>query len=280
MKYLAICPAVPGESDRDRGAHHSVGPRSPAVVPAPLTALAPDSVVRRPRARGRCWPRRSSPFSFAAGRSRCGCRGRSTDVLHLMEGRAEALHSREVTALSTVDSPAVFAVKSLLLPIIPVVTLWICMAAADAPLRGGYFLIAVLTFLGAPDVLGLARIGANDEKRPQGELLLEITARWLTLVALISPSSISRGSRPRSTTGLLVTWFVLTPSVLFVGQWAARQWLTQLAAPPPRAACRDRRRHGARRAPRSRRCAPTPCFAPTSSGYFDDAAPARPQRRV
>jgi hypothetical protein len=65
-----------------------------------------------------------------------------------MNSRVEALHSREVTALSTVDTPAVFAVKSLLLPIIPVITLWICMTAANEPLRGGYFLIAVLTFLG------------------------------------------------------------------------------------------------------------------------------------
>ena len=40
------------------------------------------------------------------------------------------------------------------------------------------------------------------------------------------PSSISPGSRTRSTTRLLITWFVLTPPVLFVGQWAARQWLT------------------------------------------------------
>jgi putative colanic acid biosynthesis UDP-glucose lipid carrier transferase len=143
-----------------------------------------------------------------------------------MEGRIEPLHSREVTALSTVDSPVVFAVKSLLLPIIPVVTLWICMTAADAPLRGGYFLIAVLTFLGAPDVLGLARISASDEQRPQGALLLEIIARWITLVALIAAVVYLAGVAHSLDFGLLILWFVLTPVVLFVGQWAARQWLT------------------------------------------------------
>ena len=145
-----------------------------------------------------------------------------------MNPRAEALHSREVTALSTTDSPSVFAVKSLLLPIIPVITLSICMVAADAPLRGGYFLIAVLTFLGAPDVLGLARIGANDEKHPQGALLLEITARWLTLAALISAVVYLAGLAPTLDYGLLVTWFAVTPAVLFVGQWGARRWLTRL----------------------------------------------------
>jgi putative colanic acid biosynthesis UDP-glucose lipid carrier transferase len=145
-----------------------------------------------------------------------------------MNTRAEALHSREVTALSTVDSPAVFAVKSLLLPIIPVITLCICMLAADTPLRGGYFLIAVLTFLGASDVLGLARIGASDQKQPQGAVLLEITARWLTLVALISAVVYLAGLAPTLDYGLLTIWVALTPSVLFVGQWSARHWLTSL----------------------------------------------------
>src|SRR5688572_19856134 len=146
----------------------------------------------------------------------------------LMNVRSEALHSREVTALSTTDSPAVFAVKSLLLPIIPVITLSICMAATDTPLRGGYFLIAVLTFLGAPDVLGLARIGVNDEKRPQGEVLLEITARWLTLVALIAAVVHLAGLAPTIDYGLLLIWFAVTPAVLFVGQWGARRWLTHI----------------------------------------------------
>ena len=62
--------------------------------------------------------------------------------IDLMEGRVEPLHSREVTALSTVDSPVVFAVKSLLLPInygvlivdkaLPRVT-----AVGERPMTGG-----------------------------------------------------------------------------------------------------------------------------------------------
>ena len=142
-----------------------------------------------------------------------------------MSTRVESLSAREVTALSTTDSPAVFAVKSLLLPILPVLTLWICMSAADAPLRGGYFLIAVLTFLGAPDVLGLARIGPHDEQRPQFGLLLEIVARWLTLVALIAVVLHLAGLASTLDFRLLTRWFLVTPPILFVGQWAARRWL-------------------------------------------------------
>src|ERR1041384_967656 len=134
-----------------------------------------------------------------------------------MNSRVESLNAREVTALSTTDSPAVFAVKSLLLPIIPVLTLWICISAANAPLRGGYFLIAVLTFLGAPDVLGLARLGPQEEKRPQGGVLLEIVARWITLVALVAVMLYLAGLAPTLDSGLLMRWFVITPPVLFVG---------------------------------------------------------------
>ncbi|HTU64388.1 MAG TPA: undecaprenyl-phosphate glucose phosphotransferase [Steroidobacteraceae bacterium] len=135
----------------------------------------------------------------------------------------EALRSREVTALSSTDSPAVFAVKSLLLPILPVAMLSLCLFAADAPLRGGYFLIAVLTFLGAPDVLGLARIGPGQE--PQGPALLEITGRWCILVALIAIVIYLSGVARTLDVGLLAVWFATTPAVLFVGQWGARRWL-------------------------------------------------------
>ncbi len=144
-----------------------------------------------------------------------------------MNSRVESLGAREVTALSTTDSPAVFAVKSLLLPILPVLTLWLCISAADAPLRGGYFLIAVLTFLGASDVLGLARIGPNEGSRPQAGLLLELVARWTTLVALVAVVLYLSGLAQTLDYGLLTRWFLVTPAVLYVGQWAARHWLMQ-----------------------------------------------------
>jgi hypothetical protein len=102
-----------------------------------------------------------------------------------MSGPVEVLGTREVTALSTVDSPMVFMVKSLLLPIIPVATLFVCLWAADEPLRGAYFLIAVLTFLGASDVLGVARVAAREERRPALSVFAMLSVRWLALVALI-----------------------------------------------------------------------------------------------
>ena len=139
----------------------------------------------------------------------------------------EALRTREVTALSTVDGPMVFVVKSLLLPIIPVVALFVCLRLADEPLRGGYFLIAVLTFLGASDVLGIARIGASDERRPPIQLFLEIVARWLVLVALIAVVIYLSGLAGTLDRTMLLVWLTATPLLLHAGETLARHWVTR-----------------------------------------------------
>ena len=142
-----------------------------------------------------------------------------------MNARVEVLRSREATALSAVDSPAVFAVKSLLLPIIPVMSLALCLAVAQAPLPGGFFLIAVLTFLGAPDVLGIARLGASGERQTQLVLALEITGRWLVLAALIASVVYLAGLWNALDKRVFASWVAITPAMLFFGQWSARRWL-------------------------------------------------------
>lgn len=145
-----------------------------------------------------------------------------------MSAPIEALQSREVTALSTVDSPMVFVVKSLLLPIIPVVTLYLLLLAVREPMRGGYFLIAVLTFLGASDVLGIARIGAGDVRRPPARVFMEITGRWIVLVGLIGVVVYLSGLASSLERAPLLAWVVATPVLLHAGEAAARQWLSRL----------------------------------------------------
>ncbi len=140
----------------------------------------------------------------------------------------EALRSREVTALSTVDSPAVFLVKSLLLPIIPVISLFFCLVLAHEPLRGGYYLVAVLTFIGASDVLGIAHIGIEDRRRPAARMLLEISVRWAILAALIAVVVYLSGLAPTLQRAPLVAWLLATPPLLFTGEALARQWLVTL----------------------------------------------------
>jgi putative colanic acid biosynthesis UDP-glucose lipid carrier transferase len=138
----------------------------------------------------------------------------------------EALRSREVTALSSVDSPTVFVAKSLLIPTIPLATLIACLAVSHEPLRGGYILVGVLAFLGAPDVLGIARIGTNEDRQPVGRLLLEITMRWAALAAFIFLVAYLAGLGPTFNRQLMIAWFAITPPSLLGGQWAARRLLT------------------------------------------------------
>jgi putative colanic acid biosynthesis UDP-glucose lipid carrier transferase len=140
----------------------------------------------------------------------------------------EVLRTREVTALSTVDSPMVFLVKSLLLPIIPVGTLFVCLELADEPLRGAYFLIAVLTFLGASDVLGVARIAAREERRPALQVFGELSLRWLALVALIAIVVHLSGLARSVDREPLLAWLLATPLALYAGETAARRWLNRL----------------------------------------------------
>jgi putative colanic acid biosysnthesis UDP-glucose lipid carrier transferase len=139
----------------------------------------------------------------------------------------EVLGTREVTALSTVDSPMVFMVKSLLLPIIPVGTLFVCLWAADEPLRGAYFLIAVLTFLGASDVLGVARVAAREERRPALSVFAELSLRWFALVVLIGIVVYLSGLARSLDREPLVVWLLATPLTLFAGEALARRWLNK-----------------------------------------------------
>jgi putative colanic acid biosysnthesis UDP-glucose lipid carrier transferase len=148
-----------------------------------------------------------------------------------MNTQPQDLRARESTSLTIADSPIVFVVKCLLFPIIPVITLLSCLELAGEPLRGGYFLIAVLTFLGASEFLGIARIGHSDSARRRRYVLIDITARWLVLVAFIGILLHLSGLANAFNYRLLAIWVVVTPLALCIGQFAARYWLTHSPTP-------------------------------------------------
>ncbi len=187
---------------------------------------------------------------------------------------SEALRTREVTALSTVDAPMVFVVKSLLLPIIPVLSLFICLWLAAEPLRGGYFLIAVLTFLGASDVLGIARIGASDEQQAPGRVFMEITGRWVLLVGLITLVVYLSGVAHTLDRTPLVAWLIATPLLLRAGETAARRWITKAMRQQPaqRAVIVGVTELGQRLAQTLRS---EPLLHTEVIGFFEDRAPER-----
>jgi putative colanic acid biosynthesis UDP-glucose lipid carrier transferase len=130
----------------------------------------------------------------------------------------DTLRPREFAALTTVDSPTVFAVKCLLLPSIPILTLFLCLHLAQEPIRGRYFLIAVLTFIGTSELLGTARINVADTRRRHRWILLEITGRWFVLMALVGALLYSSGITRWLSFPPLIAWVVITPFALFVAQ--------------------------------------------------------------
>src|SRR5687768_838688 len=61
---------------------------------------------------------------------------------------------RDRSAEVSASEPAsVFAIKSLLYPVIPAVTLLLCLLAWDEPFYGPYVLVGVFAFLGVADLL-------------------------------------------------------------------------------------------------------------------------------
>ena len=139
----------------------------------------------------------------------------------------QILQSRQPTAVNVADSPLVFAVKCLLFPFVAVLTLLICLKILNQPLHGSYLLIAVLTFLGASEFLGIARVGSDAGGRRRGYVLMDITARWFVLVGFIGVVTYLSGLAPTFNYRLLATWALVTPAALCAGQFGARYLLTR-----------------------------------------------------
>src|SRR5882724_10847077 len=92
--------------------------------------------------------------------------------------------SQDVTSF---DSGAVFMVKALFYPVTAVAFLVLCLWLGRRPFTGAYFLIAVLTFAGAAELLGDSRVD-HDPAAIHQELrwLLDTIARWIAVGACVA----------------------------------------------------------------------------------------------
>ncbi len=131
--------------------------------------------------------------------------------------------SQDVTSF---DSSAVFLIKALFYPVTAVVFFVLCLRLGHRAFSGSYFLIAVLTFAGASELLGESRVDHEaPDFRQELHCLLDITVRWLgigicmALVLYLSGLSVKPSDRA------LVAWFVFTPLVLWGGAIGMRQLL-------------------------------------------------------
>jgi len=127
--------------------------------------------------------------------------------------------------VSASEPLSVFALKSLLYPIIPVLTLVICLWLWREPLYGPYLLVAVLTFLGVADLLDVVPIRIVPASVMALRSLLDILLRWsllmLFLYLLLKLSGLGHYfSRP-----VLIAWATATPFVLWCGELMAHRVL-------------------------------------------------------
>ncbi len=134
------------------------------------------------------------------------------------------------TDVSASDSFASFALKALLYPITPVLTLLACLAVWDETLRGPYFLICVLVFFGIADALDVLPARNLPAGTRALRSLADITLRWIMLLGfvwlVIKLSELGYTlNRP-----LLWTWAAVTPLALWIAEHVAGELLNR----PPR----------------------------------------------
>src|SRR4051794_7116852 len=97
-------------------------------------------------------------------------------MLHSRESFDPAAGSAQVSAS---EPTSLFVLKSLLYPIVPVVSLGATLAIWGEPLGGHYFLIAVLAFFAAAELLDSVPIDTPRQGSLAVAALLDISARWL-----------------------------------------------------------------------------------------------------
>ena len=129
---------------------------------------------------------------------------------------------------TTATEPAwIFALKSLLHPVIVVASLVGCLAVWGETLHGPYFLVAVLAFLASADLLDVVQPHRKPPWHPAIHPELSILLRWVlvfafvtTLLHLSKLDGVYRYS-------VLATWALLTPFALWLGDGVAHELLAR-----------------------------------------------------
>jgi putative colanic acid biosynthesis UDP-glucose lipid carrier transferase len=141
---------------------------------------------------------------------------------HLLTARLGEWRSQ--SGLTATDPSFVFAMKTLLYPVLALVSLLVCMSFWHEPLRGPQFLLAVVVFFLAGEILDVARVRGTRGIEALWSLL-DILLRWMLTVAfiwmLLHLSHMSRIIQ----SGMLRTWALATPLVLWAGQLAFQRAL-------------------------------------------------------
>jgi putative colanic acid biosynthesis UDP-glucose lipid carrier transferase len=135
--------------------------------------------------------------------------------------RSRSHISHDVTSF---DSGSVFLVKALFYPVTVVAFLALCLWWGGRPFSGTNFLIAVLAFAGAAELLGNSRI---DRAEPHASLELRwffgLVGRWIMVGVCIALILYLSGLMVTKPDKVLLIWFAFTPIVLWSGTTGIRR---------------------------------------------------------
>ena len=131
--------------------------------------------------------------------------------------------------VSASEPASVFAIKSLLYPVIPALTLFACLIAWDEPFYGPYILVGVLSFLGVADLLDVMPPRITPIAVMALRSFIDIGVRWSLLMVflytLLDLSALGHYfSRP-----VLISWALATPIVLWIGELTAQRVLDRVS---------------------------------------------------
>jgi len=133
--------------------------------------------------------------------------------------------------VSASDPSAVFVVKSLLNPVVAALTLAVCVAVRGESLRGPYFLVAVLGFAGAAELLGVAQFSGTRDWRDALHRLLDLALRWALFTAALWELIVMSGFGDRIEGQVLLAWGVATPLAAWAAQIAAYRLVVRPTRP-------------------------------------------------
>lgn len=151
-----------------------------------------------------------------------------------MPGIGQRLRDRSGD-VSASEPFSVFALKSLLYPIIPVITLIVCLLAWNQPLYGPYLLIGVLSFLGVADLLDVVPIRITPASAMALRSLIDIMLRWALLMAFLWVLLRLSGLGAVFSPSVLWSWALSTPFALWFGELGAQQLLSRGSSDPRQA---------------------------------------------
>lgn len=117
------------------------------------------------------------------------------------------------------DSGWVFCIKALLFPVTTAAFLCLCLAIWSQPISGAHFLILVISFVGVGELLDFAKFEQLRHGQTGLKALTYIVSRWVFLCACIWVVLHLTHLPVRFRDKPLLTWFLLTPAVLWAVQW-------------------------------------------------------------